>query len=81
MSEQQRIKDQAEPLREHMSRMEKKQSLQEEGVLPSRKKVHRNRSKKKKKGVTVSFPLVQLLLMAFLLIVLLLVFSPYWLNL
>ncbi|ERN54135.1 hypothetical protein M3689_03865 [Alkalihalophilus marmarensis] len=80
MSEPQRdYKDQAEPLRKHMSRVESR-TERKEGDLPSRKDIHRHR-KKKKRGIQMTFPLVRLLLMTFILIVLLLIFSPYWLNL
>ncbi|WP_100372662.1 hypothetical protein [Bacillus sp. FJAT-45037] len=69
--------DQAEPLRQHMSRRSTDEANEVES-LPSRKNAHRNR--KKKGTFKMTFPLVRLLLMIFLLIVMLLVFSPYWLN-
>ncbi|WP_100407172.1 hypothetical protein [Bacillus solitudinis] len=70
--------DQARSLRKQMKQFKKEESIKKVS-LPPRGEYHRNRRSKRMK-VKITFPVIRLLLMLFLLLVILAVTSPSWLN-
>ncbi len=68
---------------EEMQEKDEMKSLDDEWVegdgLPPRAHYHRDRVKKKRSLFRLSFPLIRLWLVLFILLVILAVTSPYWL--
>ncbi|RSL32076.1 hypothetical protein D7Z54_17935 [Salibacterium salarium] len=73
--------DQAEQLRKRSQR-HSEEAMEEEKIpvssLPSRKETHKNTRKKVK--LRIHFPLARLLLLIFIVIVVLAVLTPFWLE-
>ncbi|MDT8860051.1 hypothetical protein N0O92_07375 [Alkalihalobacillus sp. MEB130] len=68
--------DQADQLREQMETLEPENQIQKS--LPPRSQIHR-RTRKKKKVIPFSFPLIRVLLLLFFVIIIAALTSPYWL--
>lgn len=79
-------KDQADELRKlvKLHKEPNDQSMEENEItnLPPRSTIHKNKKSKKgkKENKRIQFPLIRLFLVLFLLLVVLAVTSPYWLD-